>query len=79
VRHLRAELPPDARSVSAARHKLRELASEGLFLGPPTQPEIGELRDWICDEVVRQAREPSRPRPWAPRTGIRESSPSRRP
>lgn len=32
-----------------------EAASRGLFLGPPTQPEIEELREWLCDEMARQA------------------------
>ncbi len=47
-------------------------ASRGSFLGPPMQPEIGELRDWIGEEVTRQAVEPGGARPWMPRTGIHE-------
>lgn len=63
---------PHFRTLDTTLHSASEAASEGLFLGPPTQPEISELRDWICDEVARQAARPGEPRPWAPRTGIRE-------
>lgn len=48
-------------------------ASARLFLGPPTQPEISELRDWLCDEVAAQASGSDEPRPWAPRTGVLEA------
>lgn len=30
-------------------------ARAGRFLSPPTQPEIDEMRQWICAEVARQA------------------------
>ena len=48
-----------------------EAAAAGLFLGPPTQPEIGEMREWICDEVARQAAGHGEPRPWRTRTDVR--------
>lgn len=47
-------------------------ASQGSFLGPPTQPEIAEMREWICEEVARQsAGDDSPPRPWVARTDVR--------
>lgn len=46
-------------------------ASEGSFLGPPAQPEIAEMRAWICAEVARQSGGDPRPRPWAAKTDIR--------
>lgn len=38
--------------------------AEGL-LGPATQPEMVELREWLCAEVARQGAGPAEPRPWA--------------
>lgn len=46
-------------------------ASGGRFLGPPTQPEIAEMRQWICSEVVRQTVGEALPRPWRARTDVR--------
>lgn len=38
-------------------------ALAGRLLGPPTQPEVGEMRAWLCGEVLGQAAgEP--PRSW---------------
>ncbi len=48
-----------------------ETAARGHFLGPPTQPEIAEMRAWICNEVARQSAGESTPRPWRARTEIR--------
>lgn len=48
-----------------------EAARQGLFLAPPTQPEIEELREWLCDEVVRQAAGAGGGRPWRTRTDVR--------
>lgn len=40
-----------------------EAAATGHFLAPPTQPEIADMRHWLCGEVARQvAGQP--PRPW---------------
>ena len=50
-----------------------EAASTQLFLGPPTQPEISELREWICGEVAAQATGARDPLPWLPRTGSLEA------
>lgn len=30
-------------------------AASGHFLAPPTQPEIADMRHWLCGEVTRQA------------------------
>ncbi len=49
-----------------------EAASRGDFLGLPTQPEISEMRQWICREVARQAEDDAAaPDPWRPRTDVR--------
>ncbi len=48
-----------------------EAASSGLFLSPPTQPEIREMREWICEEVARQTVTSVSPVPWSPRTDAR--------
>jgi len=39
------------------------VADRGLFLTPPTQPELQGMRRWICREVERQSRG-ERPVPW---------------
>ena len=41
------------------------MVEEGLFLTPPTQPEVQGLRSWLCAEVRRQA-EGRAPTPWSP-------------
>jgi PAS domain S-box-containing protein len=46
-------------------------AHAGRFLGPPTQPEIDEMRQWICGEVARQAGGEAMPTPWVARTDVR--------
>jgi PAS domain S-box-containing protein len=46
-------------------------ARAGRFLGPPTQPEIDEMRQWICGEVARQAGGQAMPTPWVARTDVR--------
>ena len=45
-------------------------AREGRFLSPPTQPEIDEMRRWLCQEVAQQA-EGGTPTPWTARTDVR--------
>ena len=39
------------------------LAEEGELLSPPTQPEIGDLRRWLCGQVRKQAAG-GRPEAW---------------
>lgn len=48
-----------------------EAAREGHFLGPPTQPEVEEMREWLCQEVLGQAAGDHAPRPWRTRSDIR--------
>ena len=53
-------------------------AREGRFLSPPTQPEIDEMRQWLCQEVARQA-EGGPPTPWSARTDVRATRADRAP
>ena len=43
-------------------------ASDGHFLAPTTQPEIQELRAWLCHQVRGQALGRTEPVPWLART-----------
>lgn len=45
-----------------------EAAVAGDLLVPTTQPEIQELRAWLCGQVRGQAVADAEPEPWAPRT-----------
>ena len=47
-------------------------AVEGQLLAPPTQPEIYEMREWLCNEILGQA-EGRPPTAWRPRTDVRAS------
>jgi PAS domain S-box-containing protein len=46
-------------------------ARAGHFLSPPTQPEISEMRAWICAEVARQTNGVATSIPWVARTDVR--------
>ncbi len=46
-------------------------ARAGRFLGPPTQPEIDEMRTWICAEVGQQSSGGTTATPWLARTDVR--------
>jgi len=46
-------------------------ARAGRFLGPPTQPEIEEMRGWMCTEVARQTSGNATATPWVARTDVR--------
>lgn len=48
-----------------------EAARAGHFLGPPTQPEIEDMREWLCQEVMRQAAGHADPSPWRTLTDVR--------
>jgi PAS domain S-box-containing protein len=48
-----------------------EEARAGRFLSPPTQPEIDEMRHWICSEVARQTSGNTTATPWLARTDVR--------
>jgi PAS domain S-box-containing protein len=52
------------------RRAIRE-ARAGRFLGPPTQPEIDEMRAWLCAEVARQSSGQATATPWLARTDVR--------
>ncbi len=49
-------------------------ARDGSLLGPPTQPEIEEMRSWICSEVADQAGGRLTATPWLARTDVRATS-----
>lgn len=46
-------------------------ARAGHFLGPPTQPEIEEMREWLCSEVAKQTSGHATATPWLARTDVR--------
>lgn len=46
-------------------------ANEERLLVPATQPEIVEMRQWLCREVAAQAAGTASPRPWRPSPGAR--------
>ena len=50
-------------------------AEDGHLLSPPTQPEMAEMRAWLCGEVAGQARS-GRPTPWRARTDVRATLPA---
>jgi PAS domain S-box-containing protein len=41
------------------------------LLGPPIQPEMEEMRQWICTEVAKQTGGQVMATPWLPRTDVR--------
>jgi len=47
-----------------------EEAEAGHFLSPVTQPEIVEMRRWLCGEVARQSAGGATAIPWDPRTDV---------
>lgn len=58
-RRVRLHLPPGARAhfdcLESALEGARRLADAGSFLTPPVQPELRELRRWLCRQVAVQA------------------------
>ena len=55
---------PQFRVLDETLESARALAESGVFLTPPTQPELRALRRWLCGQVVRADRgEP--PTPWS--------------
>lgn len=49
-----------------------DAAHAGHLLGPPTQPEIGEMRRWVCEQVASQAEDGRLgAQAWAPHTDVR--------
>jgi len=49
-----------------------DAAKRGRLLGPATQPEIVEMREWLCGEVARQGGH-EEPTPWVARSDVRSS------
>lgn len=47
-------------------------AEAGHLLGPSTQPEIAEMREWLCGQVLSQS-SGDLPVPWAVRTDLRSA------
>jgi PAS domain S-box-containing protein len=47
-------------------------ATAGHLLVPPTQPEVQEMRAWLCDQVRGQAVDGRSPEAWEARTDPRE-------
>jgi PAS domain S-box-containing protein len=45
-------------------------AEAGTFLCPPTQPEIAEMRHWLCSEVTQQTTAHAQATPWRARTEL---------
>ncbi|KRF34158.1 ATP-binding protein [Nocardioides sp. Soil805] len=67
-------------SAAAVRHfevlddllvRARAAAEDGRLLSPPTQPEMAEMRAWLCGEVAGQAEGAAEPKPWRARTDVR--------
>jgi len=55
---------PHFRTLGTALDAANDLADAGRFLGPPIQPELGQLRRWLCEQVDSQGRG-APPAPWA--------------
>lgn len=47
-----------------------DAADEGRLLVPATQPEVQEMRTWLCTEVRGQTLDGAAPVPWSARTDI---------
>ena len=49
-----------------------QAANAGRLLGPPTQPEIAEMRQWLCAQVLSQS-DGAEPVPWTVQARLRVS------
>jgi PAS domain S-box-containing protein len=65
-----ASIPHFATLDALLRSAITE-ARAGRFLSPPTQPEIDEMRQWICSEIARQTSGDTTATPWMARTDVR--------
>ena len=67
---IRLVVPHDSRrhfiTLDRALEDAFERAEAGTFLTPPVQPELRELRRWLCDQVTSQCLGAD-PKPWNPR------------
>lgn len=74
-------LPPESldcfRTLDAMLRDAIAAAGDGHLLTAPTQPEIGEMRAWVCDQVLQQAAGAA-PQPWSvdldPRRAVTDST-----
>lgn len=61
-------------TLDALLRRATRAARESLFLSPPTQPEIAEMREWLCREVERQAGQGAAPTRWQPANQARATT-----
>lgn len=54
---------PHFATLDSTIRRALTMVEEGAFLTPPVQPELQELRRWLCGEVRRQSRGEA-PAPW---------------
>jgi PAS domain S-box-containing protein len=71
VLRLSASSPEHFATLDDLLRRAIEEARAGHFLSPPTQPEIEEMRAWICSEVLRQTSGIATSTPWVARTDVR--------
>jgi hypothetical protein len=55
--------PSDFVVLQGVLRDARRLAESGELLGFPTLPEVADLRNWLCDEVIGQVAGEA-PTPW---------------
>ena len=55
--------PADFSMLQAVLEAGNDMARTGAFLTLPSLPEVAALRDWVCEQVVRQA-SGEEPTPW---------------
>lgn len=70
VLHIPAATVVNFETLDALLRDAITAARAGVFLSPPTQPEIDEMREWMCSEVARQAGGATTARPWLARTDV---------
>ncbi len=67
---------PHFTTMNAMLSEATSVAEAGLLLVPPTQPEVAEMRQWICAQVRDQSDGDEAPQPWAsPSAPSRPASP----
>ena len=66
--------PGDFSMLQALLEVGNDMARDGTFLTLPSLPEIMALRDWVCEQVVRQT-SGEEPTPWEPDVTARRPEP----
>lgn len=61
---------PHFRTLDETLAEATALAAGGTLLSFPTQPEIQEMRQWICSQVRQQGAGVHIPQPWLPDTDV---------